>query len=88
MIGKRLKLSRTASALSLRELSSKISNRVSAQQIGKYERDEDVPSSGVLIALSHALSVSIDYLLGDQEMVLESVEFRKNQFAATRYLSC
>lgn len=84
MIGKRLKLSRTASGLSLRDLSSKINNRVSAQQIGKYERDEDVPSSGVLIALSHSLGVSIDYLLGDQKMVLESVEFRKKQFVGKK----
>jgi transcriptional regulator with XRE-family HTH domain len=66
MIGKRLKLARAAAGLSLRELAERIGNRVSAQQIGKYERDEDVPSSGVLIALGHALGVSVDYLVGDQ----------------------
>src|SRR6266852_1398105 len=81
MIGKRLKLARAASGLSLRDLAERIDNRVSAQQIGKYERDEDVPGSGVLIALSHALGVSVDYLVGDQEMVLEGVEFRKKQQA-------
>jgi Zn-dependent peptidase ImmA (M78 family) len=79
MIGKRLKLARAAAGLSLRDLAAKIDNRVSAQQIGKYERDEDVPGSGVLIALSHVLGVSLDYLAGDQEMVLEGVEFRKKQ---------
>ncbi len=84
MIGKRLKLSRAASGLSLRELSAKIDNRVSAQQIGKYERDEDVPSSGVLIALSHAFGVSVDYLVGDQKMVLEAVEFRKKQITSKK----
>jgi len=84
MIGKRLKLARAAAGLSLRELAEKIDNRISAQQIGKYERDEDVPGSAVLIALSHALGVSLDYLLGDQEMVLEGVEFRKKQIASKK----
>lgn len=84
MIGKRLKLARAAAGLSLRDLAAKIDNRVSAQQIGKYERDEDVPGSGVLIALSHALGVSVDYLVGDQEMVLEGVEFRKKQITSKK----
>lgn len=84
MIGKRLKLARAAAGLSLRDLADKIENRVSAQQIGKYERDEDVPSSGVLIALSHALGVSVDYLVGDQEMVLDGVEFRKKQITSKK----
>jgi Zn-dependent peptidase ImmA (M78 family)/DNA-binding XRE family transcriptional regulator len=84
MIGKRLKLARAAAGLSLRDLAERIGNRVSAQQIGKYERDEDVPSSGVLIALGHALGVSVDYLVGDQEMVLEGVEFRKKQITSKK----
>ena len=37
-------------------------NSVSAQAIGKYERDEAMPRSGVLIALAEALDVSVDYL--------------------------
>jgi Zn-dependent peptidase ImmA (M78 family) len=84
LVGKRLKLARAAAGLSLRDLTSKIGNRVSAQQIGKYERDEDVPSSGVLIALSDGLGVSLDYLAGDQEMVLEGVEFRKKQITSKK----
>lgn len=84
MIGKRLKLARAASGLSLRDLADRIGNRVSAQQIGKYERDEDMPGSAVLIALSHALGVSVDYLVGDQEMVLEGVEFRKKQITSKK----
>jgi Zn-dependent peptidase ImmA (M78 family) len=84
MIGKRLKLARAAAGLSLRDLAAKIENRVSAQQIGKYERDEDVPGSAVLIALSHTLGVSVDYLVGDQEMVLDGVEFRKKQITSKK----
>jgi Zn-dependent peptidase ImmA (M78 family) len=84
MIGKRLNLARAAAGLSLRDLSAKIDNRVSAQQIGKYERDEDLPGSAVLIALSGALGVGVDYLVGDQEMVLDGVEFRKKQITSKK----
>ncbi len=84
MIGQRLKLSRSAAGVSLRDLEERIGNRVTAQAIGKYERDESMPSSGVLIALADALGVSVDYLVGDQEMVLEAVEFRKKQITSKR----
>lgn len=77
MIGKRLKSARAASGLSLRALSNAMGNKVSAQAIGKYERNEDMPGSGVLIALARALAVSVDFLLSDDELELESVEFRK-----------
>lgn len=84
MIGQRLKLARAATGLSLRELEDRIGNRVTAQSIGKYERDESMPSSGVLIALADALGVSVDYLVGGQEMVLEGVEFRKKKVTSKR----
>lgn len=84
MLGQRLKLARSAAGLSLRGLEERIGNRVTAQAIGKYERDESVPSSGVLIALADALSVSVDYLAGDQEMALEGVEFRKKSLTSKR----
>lgn len=79
MIGQRLRSARVAAGLSLRELEGKIDNRVTAQAISKYERDEDMPSSGVLIVLARALGVSVDYLLGEQEIALEDVAFRKKQ---------
>lgn len=84
MIGQRLKLARSASGLSLRELQEAIDNRVTAQAIGKYERDEDMPSSGVLAALARALNVSEDYLLAANEMVLDGVDFRKKSIASKR----
>ena len=84
MIGQRLKLARSAAGLSLRDLEKKIGNRVTAQAIGKYERNESMPGSGVLIALAAVLGVSVDYLVGDQEMVLEEVEFRKKKPTSRR----
>ena len=84
MIGVRLKVARTAAGLSLRRLEARIDNLVTAQAIGKYERNESMPGSAVLIALADALDVSVDYLAGDQEMVLEAVEFRKKKITSRR----
>lgn len=84
MIGNRLKLARSASGLSLRGLSNRIDNRVSAQAIGKYERNESMPSSGVLVALADALWVSVNYLTGNPSISLQSVEFRSEGVASRR----
>ena len=52
MIGNRLKRAREALGFSLRELEAAIQGQVSAQAIGKYERDEMMPSSTILLALA------------------------------------
>ncbi len=78
-IGKRIRLSRNASGLSLRGLQAKINNEVSAQAISKYERDEIIPSSVVLMALAKALEVPLDYFFGTEEISLEFIEFRRGQ---------
>ena len=72
MIGQRLRISRLAAGLSLRDLGAKIDNRVTAQVISKYERNESMPSSGVLIALADALDMTVDYLMGDGDLVLRA----------------
>ena len=77
MFSERLKLARKRSGLSLRALSSAMGGVVSAQAIGKYERDEMMPSSTVAIALAEALGVPLSYLLSPSRVSLESVEFRK-----------
>ena len=84
MIGQRLNVLRSAAGLSLRDLEARIDNRVTAQAISKYERDEAMPSSGVLIALADALDVTVDYLVGDQDIVLEDVEFRRKKPTSKR----
>ena len=68
MIGNRLKRAREALGLSLRELEAAIQGQVSAQAIGKYERDEMMPSSTVLLAMAKALRVSPEYLLSEREI--------------------
>jgi len=77
-------LARTAAGLSLRELEGQIDGLVTAQAIGKYERDEMMPSSLVLIALARALKVSEDYLLNPADVELVGVEFRKKQLTSAK----
>ncbi|HVB25517.1 MAG TPA: XRE family transcriptional regulator [Ktedonobacteraceae bacterium] len=76
MIADRIKLARRKAGFSLRDLSTAMDERVTAQAIGKYERGEDVPSSGVLIALAKALGVSLSYLLDPIGIELTGVKFR------------
>jgi Zn-dependent peptidase ImmA (M78 family)/DNA-binding XRE family transcriptional regulator len=77
MFRHRLLLARKKSGLSLRALSEALGGRVSAQALGKYERGEMMPSSGILLALARTLDVSLDYLMGAQVQQLDGVEFRK-----------
>lgn len=84
MIGNKLRVARAASGLSLRALADAMNGLVSAQAIGKYERNEDMPGSRVLMALAAALKVSEDYLLGEDEIVLEGVDFRKKTGTSAR----
>jgi Zn-dependent peptidase ImmA (M78 family)/DNA-binding XRE family transcriptional regulator len=84
MIGNRLKRARDALGLSLRGLEAAIGSLVSAQAIGKYERDEMMPSSTVLLALAKALHVSPEFLLSQREIELAGVDFRKAPHAGAR----
>ena len=81
MIGRRLKVARTSAGLSLRDLAARMDGLVTAQAIGKYERNESMPGSRVLMALATALAVSEDYLLSAEDLVLEGVDFRKKTSA-------
>ena len=83
-VGQRIRVSRRGCGLSLRDLEARIDNRVTAQAISKYERDETMPSSGVLIALADALDVPIDYLASDSDIRLEAVDFRKKRLTSRR----
>jgi len=84
MIGNRLKRAREALGLSLRELEAAIQGRVTAQAIGKYERNESMPSSGVLLALARGLRVSPEYLMSERQIELAGVDFRKGPQAGVK----
>jgi Zn-dependent peptidase ImmA (M78 family) len=76
MIADRIRLARRKAGLSLHGLSEAMDRRVTSQAIWKYERNEDIPSSGVLTALADALGVSLAYLMDTQQISLSGVEFR------------
>ena len=84
MIGNRLRRAREASGHSLRELEAAIQSRVTAQAIGKYERDESMPSSGVLLVLAKALGVSPEFLMSERQIELAGVDFRKGPQAGVK----
>jgi Zn-dependent peptidase ImmA (M78 family) len=84
MIADRIRLARRKAGFSLRDLSDAMQSRVTAQAIGKYERGEDVPSSGVLSALARALGVSLAYLLDTQGLQLAGVEFHTKAHTSGR----
>ncbi len=77
MFGDRLKLARKKAGFSLRSLSDALDGEISAQAIGKYERGEMMPSSGVLLRVAKLLEVSLGYLLSERVEELEGVQFRK-----------
>lgn len=84
MIGNRLKLARDAAGLSLRQLQDRMGDMVSAQAIGKYERDEMMPSSAVLLSIAKALDVSAEFLMSKRELALVDIDFRKGPAAAVK----
>jgi Zn-dependent peptidase ImmA (M78 family) len=83
-MGARLKLARAAAGMSLRALEERLGGLVTAQAIGKYERDAMMPSSTVLMALAAALRVTEVYLLNTGDVELVSVEFRKHRLTTPK----
>ncbi|MBP8777275.1 MAG: ImmA/IrrE family metallo-endopeptidase [Bacteroidaceae bacterium] len=77
VFAQRLKSARMMKGLSMDALCSQIGNIVSKQSISKYENGKMLPDSTVLIALSKALNVSVDYLFRPYQLELPTIEFRK-----------
>jgi len=73
-ISDRIKQARLLNALSMRKLAPMVG--VSHNAIAKYERAEDIPSSGVLLRLSRALNVSLDYFFREPSVKLGDPRFR------------
>jgi len=72
--------------LSLQALSDRLEggDRVSTQALGKYERGEMMPSSGVLIALSKVLGEPVGYFMSPMGAELLDVDFRKKAATSAR----
>ena len=75
-IGQRIKQARKSTQLSLRDLADRA--QVSPMAISKYERDQDVPSSGVLLRLAESLNVSIDFFFRPDIPDVQLQAYRKH----------
>jgi Zn-dependent peptidase ImmA (M78 family)/DNA-binding XRE family transcriptional regulator len=84
MIGERLKQARKAAGLSTRALGEQAG--ISAMAISKYETGKSVPSSAVLLSLSKALGVKVEYFFRPMKVTLEEVEYRKHAHVRKRLL--
>jgi len=67
--GKRLTEVRKMKKLSQDDLAKKLGTQGAV--MGRYERDEVKPSIGVAAAIAEALEVSLDYLVGNTDLLLE-----------------
>lgn len=76
MLGQRIKQARAAAGFSQRRLAQQAG--VSAMAISKYERDQLKPSSDVLLRLSQALGVRVEYFFRQTDVSLEDVDYRKH----------
>lgn len=77
VFGKRLQMARSKEGFSLRQLSEKLNNEISHTALSKYEKGEMFPSSNILIKLSKALSVSVDYFFRKITSINLIPNFRK-----------
>ena len=79
IFGNRLQSARKMAGISLQELSDRLDNRVSKQALSKYEQGIMKPGSSMIIALSDALNVTVDYLLSPphKDIVLSNISYRK-----------
>ena len=75
MLGTRLQRARKAAGLSLRALGERIG--LSHTAIQKYEDGNNVPDSATLLRLARALNVRTEYFFLQEEVTLETVEYRK-----------
>ena len=82
MIGERIRAARITSGLSLRALAQQVG--VSHQAIFKYEANEDVPGSDVLIALARVLHVGPEFFFRQPPPVAIVPAFRKRSRLSAR----
>lgn len=73
--GARLKQARLAAQLSLRKLADLVG--VTQTAIQKYEAGKIFPSSNILMKISEAVQVPVEYLFRPENISLEKIKFRK-----------
>ena len=77
IFARRLKSARLMRELSMEQLSEKLNKIITKQSISKYEKGLMFPNSTILIELSKALNVSIDFFFRPYKINISDIEFRK-----------
>ena len=85
MLGKRIQRARKALGLSLRDLGNQMA--LSHAAIKKYEDDVVTPSSEVLLKLSKALHVKVEYFFRPERFTLKDISYRKHPDMPQSHLS-
>ncbi len=85
MLSIRLRRARKAAGLSLRDVGERIG--VSHAAIKKYEDGIAMPSSDILLKLSHTLNVRTEYFFRPEPVALEGIEYRKRSSLPKKRLS-
>ncbi len=75
--GQRLLSARKMAGLSLQDLAEKMNIDITKQALSQYEKGQTNPSSKVVISLSNALDLPVDYFFKVSDVKLENLEFRK-----------
>lgn len=76
MLGNRIKRARKALGLSLRELAEQVA--LSHTAIKKYEDNEVIPPSDILLKLAKALEVKVEYFFRPEQVTLKNLQYRKH----------
>src|SRR3990167_3938729 len=76
MLGNRIQRARKAQGFSLRDLADRVA--LSHAAIKKYEDNQVVPSSDVLIKLAKALKIKVEYFFRPELFTLENIQYRKH----------
>ncbi len=84
MLGNRIQRARKALGLSLRDLAEQIA--LSHAAIKKYEDNEVIPSSDILIKLANALHVRVEYFFRPERFTLKNIQYRKHADMPERHL--
>lgn len=86
LIAQKIKSGRILSGLSQQEVADKLA--VSKQMISKYEKAESTPNGEMLIKLSDAFQVKLDYFFQENKIELKEFNFRKkSSFSLKEQLS-
>lgn len=76
-MGRRIRMAREMRGMSLETLSKAMSPSVTKQAISKYEKGLAIPGSAVILALSKALNVAVDYFFRQQTVAISKIAFTK-----------